>query len=226
LSESHIKGSKNEAAVVASGTVRRGLLLVLSAPSGTGKTTVVQKLIDRLPNVRRYRSYTSRLPRTGEQDGVDYSFVNERIFRRMVSEGAFIEWADVFGNLYGTSAVDTEAQLNAGQDVVLVIDVQGARQVRQRVTDVVSIFLLPPSYSALQKRLFERSESEIGLDELDRRLVTAKQEVAARQDYDYIVINDDLERCVGTLCNIVKAERSTAEAMRLSATQIAETFES
>ena len=199
--------------------------MVASAPSGTGKTTVVQKLIDRLPNVRRSRSYTSRLPRSGEQDGVDYNFVDEDVFRQMVSEGLFIEWADVFGNLYGTSAADTEAQLNAGQDVVLVIDVQGARQVRQRLANVVSIFLLPPSFSALRKRLFERSQSEIGLDELDRRLVTAKQEVAARQDYDYIVINDDLERCVSNLCNIVRAEHSTAEAMRLSVTQIAETFE-
>ena len=120
--------------------------------------------------------------------------------------------------------VDTEAQLVAGQDVVLVIDVQGAQQVRQRFTNVVSIFLLPPSYSALQERLFERSQSEIGPDELNRRLVTARQEVAVRQDYDYIVINDQLERCVSTLCNIVTAERSTAESMRTSATQIAETF--
>ena len=212
--------------MVASGAVRRGLLLVLSAPSGTGKTTVVQKLIERLPNVRRSRSYTSRLPRSGERNGVDYNFVDEAHFRQMVSEGAFIEWADVFGNLYGTSAADTEAYLNAGQDVVLVIDVQGARQVRQRITNVVSIFLLPPSYTALKKRLFERSQSEISHDELAQRLVTAKQEVAARQDYAYIVVNDDLERCVSTLCNIVRAEHSTAEAMRESTTQIAETFES
>ena len=209
---------------VASGAVRRGLLLVLSAPSGTGKTTVVQKLIERLPNVRRSRSYTSRLPRSGERNGVDYNFVDEAHFRQMVSEGAFIEWADVFGNLYGTSAVDTEAQLMAGQDVVLVIDVQGARQVRECFTNVVSIFLLPPSYSALQKRLFERSQSEISADELERRLVTAKAEVSVSQDYDYIVVNDDIERCVGTLCNIVMAERSTAESMRTDATQIAETF--
>jgi guanylate kinase len=210
--------------VVASVQGCRGLLLVLSAPSGTGKTTVVQKVVDRLPNIRRSRSYTSRLPRSGEQDGVDYNFIDEGAFRKMVSEGAFIEWADVFGNLYGTSVADTEAELVSGQDIVLVIDVQGAQQVRQRITNVVSIFLLPPSYSALQERLFERSQSEIGPDELDRRLVTAKQEVAARQDYDYIVINDELERCVSTLCNIVTAERSTAEAMRASATLIAESF--
>ena len=210
--------------MVASGEVRRGLLLVLSAPSGTGKTTVVQKLIERLPNVRRSRSYTSRLPRSGERNGVDYNFVDEDRFRQMVSEGAFIEWADVFGNLYGTSAVDTEAQLTAGQDVVLVIDVKGARQVWECLTNVVSIFLLPPSYSALQKRLFERSQSEISADELERRLVTAKAEVSVSQDYDYIVVNDDIERCVGTLCNIVMAERSTAESMRTDATQIAETF--
>ena len=210
--------------VVASVQGCRGLLLVLSAPSGTGKTTVVQKVVDRLPNIRRSRSYTSRLPRSGEQDGVDYNFIDEGAFRKMVSEGAFIEWADVFGNLYGTSVADTEAELVSGQDIVLVIDVQGAQQVRQRITNVVSIFLLPPSYSALQERLFERSQSEIGPDELDRRLVTAKQEVAARQDYDYIVINDELERCVSTLCNIVTAERSTAEAMRASATLIADSF--
>ena len=210
--------------MVASGEVRRGLLLVLSAPSGTGKTTVVQKLIERLPNVRRSRSYTSRSPRSGERNGVDYNFVDEDRFRQMVSEGAFIEWADVFGNLYGTSAVDTEAQLTAGQDVVLVIDVKGARQVWECLTNVVSIFLLPPSYSALQKRLFERSQSEISADELERRLVTAKAEVSVSQDYDYIVVNDDIERCVGTLCNIVMAERSTAESMRTDATQIAEPF--
>ena len=210
--------------MVASGEVRRGLLLVLSAPSGTGKTTVVQKLIERLPNVRRSRSYTSRSPRSGERNGVDYNFVDEDRFRQMVSEGEFIEWADVFGNLYGTSAVDTEAQLTAGQDVVLVIDVKGARQVWECLPNVVSIFLLPPSYSALQKRLFERSQSEISADELERRLVTAKAEVSVSQDYDYIVVNDDIERCVGTLCNIVMAERSTAESMRTDATQIAETF--
>ena len=210
--------------MVASGEVRRGLLLVLSAPSGTGKTTVVQKLIERLPNVRRSRSYTSRSPRSGERNGVDYNFVDEDRFRQMVSEGAFIEWADVFGNLYGTSAVDTEAQLTAGQDVVLVIDVKGARQVWECLTNVVSIFLLPPSYSALQKRLFERSQSEISADELERRLVTAKAEVSVSQDYDYIVVNDDIERCGGTLCNIVMAERATAESMRTDATQIAETF--
>ena len=210
--------------MVASGEVRRGLLLVLSAPSGTGKTTVVQKLIERLPNVRRSRSYTSRSPRSGERNGVDYNFVDEDRFRQMVSEGAFIEWADVFGNLYGTSAVDTEAQLTAGQDVVLVIDVKGARQVWECLTNVVSIFLLPPSYSALQKRLFERSQSEISADEIERRLVTAKAEVSVSQDYDYIVVNDEIERCVGTLCNIVMAERSTAESMRVDATQIAETF--
>ncbi len=211
--------------MVASETVGRGRLLVLSAPSGTGKTTVVQKLIERLPNIRRSRSYTSRLPRSGEQNGIDYNFVDEARFRQMVSEGAFIEWADVFGNLYGTSTADTEAQLTAGQDVVLVIDVQGARQVRQHPTNVISIFLLPPSYSALQERLFQRSQSEISSDELERRLVTAKAEVAMSQDYDYIVVNDDIERCVVTLCNIVMAERSKSKAMRVYATQIAKTFE-
>ena len=110
--------------------MRRGLLFIVSAPSGTGKTTLVERLVQRVPNLRMSRSYTSRAARAGEQDGVDYNFISRDRFEAMIGEQAFLEWADVFGSYYGTSAADTDAALAHGEDVVLVIDVQGARQVR------------------------------------------------------------------------------------------------
>ena len=137
---------------------RRGLLFIVSAPSGTGKTTLVERLVQVVPKLRLSRSYTSRTARAGEQDGVDYNFISRERFEAMIEEGAFLEWADVFGNYYGTSAEDTEAVLAAGEDVVLVIDVQGARQVRGRGIETVGIFVLPPSASVLESRLRGRSK--------------------------------------------------------------------
>src|SRR5262245_49048917 len=126
-----------------------GLLFVISAPSGTGKTTVVERLVERCPQLRQSRSYTSRPARAGEVDGVDYNFVSREVFEGMVRRDEFLEWADIFGNLYGTSRRDTTAALASGVDLALVIDVQGARQVRQRTTDSVGVFVLPPSYGVL-----------------------------------------------------------------------------
>ena len=119
----------------------RGLLFIVSAPSGTGKTTLVERLVLRVPGLQMSRSYTSRQARVGERDSVDYNFISRDRFDAMVREGAFLEWADVFGNCYGTSAADTDALLAAGKDVVLVIDVQGARQVRSRGIETVSVFV-------------------------------------------------------------------------------------
>src|SRR5207253_8700069 len=124
----------------------RGLLFIVSAPSGAGKTTLVERLVEQTPQLKMSRSYTSRRARQGEHDGVDYNFVSRDRFEAMIAAGEFLEWADVFGNLYGTSAVDTRRVLASGNDVVLVIDVQGARQVRQREVDAISIFVMPPSY--------------------------------------------------------------------------------
>ncbi len=136
------------------------LLFVVSAPSGTGKTTVVERLVEICPNLQRSRSYTSRPARPGESDGVDYNFISRPAFEGMVARGEFLEWADVFGNLYGTARRDTEASLAAGRDVVLVIDVQGARQVRERTEGAVGIFVLPPSFEALETRLRGRCQDE------------------------------------------------------------------
>ena len=183
-----------------------GALFVVSAPSGTGKTTVVERLVEICPNLQRSRSYTSRPVRPGESDGVDYNFISRPAFEGMVARGEFLEWADVFGNLYGTARRDTEASLAAGRDVVLVIDVQGARQVRERTEGAVGIFVLPPSFEALETRLRGRCQDEPAA--IERRLDTARSEVSAVTEYEYVVVNDELDRCVAELAAIVTAERA------------------
>jgi guanylate kinase len=184
----------------------RGVLFVVSAPSGTGKTTVVERLVGEIPSLLRSRSYTSRPARPGETDGVDYNFISRPLFDAMIGRGEFLEWADVFGNLYGTARHDTETALAAGQDVVLVIDVQGARQVRARTSEAVSIFVLPPSFQALETRLRGRCQDDEAA--ITRRLDTARSEVSAVEAYEYVVVNDDVDRCVGELAAIVTAERA------------------
>ena len=183
----------------------RGMLVVISAPSGTGKTTVADRLVAVGDDLVRSRSFTSRTARTGEVDGVDYNFVSRAEFEAMAARGEFLEWADVFGNLYGTGRRQTEALIAAGQDVLLVIDVQGARQVRSAIRELVTIFVLPPSLGALEARL--RGRSQDGRAAIEKRLRTARQEVGAVAEYDYVVVNDDLERCVGDIAAIIRAER-------------------
>jgi guanylate kinase len=201
---------------------RRGRLFVVSAPSGTGKTTIVRRLVRSVDGLGISRSFTSRPMRGGEADGVDYNFITADRFALMRDAGAFIEWAEVFGNLYGTGVEDTERRLNAGEDLVLVIDVQGARQVKAAGLHTVGIFLLPPSFEALERRLRRRSRDPE--PQILRRLATAREEVHAMSDYDYVVVNDDVEGCVECLRAIVLAERSRLEAMKDAAEAIAKTF--
>jgi guanylate kinase len=201
----------------------RGLLFIVSAPSGAGKTTLVERLVDETPRLKMSRSYTSRSIREGERDGVDYNFVSRARFEAMVASGEFLEWADVFGNLYGTSAADTEEILATGCDVVLVIDVQGARQVRSRDTEACTIFVMPPSLAVLEQRLRGRSKDDEGA--IRRRLDTARREVAAFVDYDFLVINDELAAAVDRLRSIVMAERARLGRMRATARAIVETFQ-
>ena len=206
-----------------SGSNRRGLMLVVSAPSGTGKTTVVERLVQVTPDLSLSRSYTSRTVRAGEKDGIDYNFITRTRFEDMVAADAFLEWADVFGNLYGTCAEDAERELAAGRDLVLVIDVQGARQVRARCAGTVGVFVLPPSYEVLERRLRGRSkDSEAAMQ---RRLKTAREEVAAFVEYDYVVVNDELDACVDRLKAIVIAERARLRSMRLPAEDIVASFD-
>jgi len=201
---------------------RPGLLFVVSAPSGTGKTTIVERLVQVVPGLSLSRSYTSRQKRDGEHDGVDYNFITRDRFEGMVADGAFLEWADVFGNLYGTGAADTNRTLASGRDVVLVIDVQGARQVRRRSADTIGIFVLPPSFEVLERRLRGRSKDPEAA--ISRRLATAREEIGAVDEYDYVVVNDELDTCVERLKAIVLAERARPRAMAAEVASIVRSF--
>ena len=183
----------------------RGLLFVVSAPSGAGKTTLVERLVQIVPDLVMSRSYTSRPVRRDEQDGVDYNFISRTRFEEMIAREAFLEWADVFGNLYGTAAADTDDLRRAGRDVMLVIDVQGARQVRSRQVEATTVFVLPPSFEVLEKRL--RGRSQDSEEDIQRRLAVARGEVTAVSEYDYMVVNDELEAAVDRLRGIVLAVR-------------------
>lgn len=202
---------------------RHGCLFVVSAPSGTGKTTLVERLAERISGLVLSRSYTSRAARPGEHDGHDYHFISRDRFEEMIAAGAFLEWADVFGNYYGTAAADTDRALDTGHDVVLVIDVQGARQVRRQRPRLTSVFVLPPSFVVLEERL--RGRSKDSDEAIRRRLQVARDEVRAYTEYDYVVINDEIEPAVGRLEAIVTAERCRREAMRATAGRIIHTFE-
>jgi guanylate kinase len=206
----------------ASANRARGSLFVVSAPSGAGKTTLIEQLVKRVPGLVMSRSYTSRAVRRGERDGVDYNFVSRSEFEAMVSRGEFLEWADVFGNLYGTRAPDTDRLLSAGQDVVLVIDVQGARQVRRTGLPTTSVFVLPPSYGVLEQRLRRRSKDPEAA--IVRRLTVARQEVASVEEYDFVVVNDELEAALDRLRAIVLAQRARRERMLVVADAILATF--
>ena len=201
----------------------RGLLFIVSAPSGAGKTTLVERLVEQVPHLRMSRSYTSRPARQGETDGVDYNFVSRDRFDAMVGAGEFLEWADVFGNLYGTSAADTEGMLAAGDDVVLVIDVQGARKVRARGLQTCAMFVMPPCFAVLEQRL--RGRSKDSEDAIQRRLQVARDEVAVFTEYDFVVVNDEIAAAVDRLRGIVVSERSRMPRMQREAETIVRTFD-
>jgi len=203
-------------------TPSRGLLFIVSAPSGAGKTTLVERLVEQTPHLKMSRSYTSRPARSGEIDGVDYNFITRAIFEQMIAAGEFLEWADVFGNLYGTRTSDTELMLAGGDDVVLVIDVQGERQIRRRGIEATTVFVMPPSAEVLERRLRGRSkDSEAAMQ---RRLGTAREEVAAFSEYDFIVVNDELTAAVDRLRCIIVSERARLKRMTPMAEGIVRTF--
>jgi guanylate kinase len=201
----------------------KGLLFVVSAPSGTGKTTVAEELVRIVPGLELSRSYTSRPKRSNETDGVDYNFVSREDFEQRIFRGEFLEHADVFGNYYGTCRVETESRLASGRDLMLVIDVQGARQVRSQLPATVGIFVMPPSFQILERRLRQRSQDSEAA--MARRLATARSEVSAWEEYDYVVINDELARCVNEMAGIVLAERARRHRRDTDVAPIIKTFE-
>ncbi|MBW7656148.1 guanylate kinase [Hydrogenophilus thermoluteolus] len=182
-----------------------GTLFVVSAPSGAGKTTLVHRLVESDPLLRLSVSYTTRAPRPGEQNGVHYHFVSPAQFRTMVENGAFLEWAEVHGNCYGTARAWVEAELAAGRDVLLEIDWQGARQIKARFPACVTIFILPPSFAELEARLRKRASDSDTV--IAKRLANAHEELRHVHEFEYVIINDRLDVATQELIAVVTAER-------------------
>ncbi len=187
-----------------------GILYIISAPSGSGKTTLVNELRQYVPHLEFSVSFTTRSPRGSEQDGREYHFITRGEFEAMIDRGEFLEYAQVFGNYYGTSRSVLQQAKQRGNDLLLDIDVQGERQVKEKMPDAVSIFVLPPSRTELESRLRKRSLSENvhAEDTIRRRLDTARREIEKYPNYDYILINDRLEQSVDRLQAIVLGERT------------------
>lgn len=194
---------------------RRGIFFVLSAPSGAGKTTLYRGVMKQLSDMTYSISYTTRRPRSGETDGVDYCFVGRPVFEEMIGAGEFVEWAEVHGELYGTHRRTLQATLEAGKDIILDIDVQGAQQLRESFNKGVFIFVFPPSLDELEKRLRGRDTDS---DEvINRRLCIATKEMALYKNYDYLIINDDLAQATSSVIHIIQAERLNMKHLDVSA---------
>lgn len=197
------------------------MIVVLSGPSGCGKTTLIGRVRQDLPDLRFSVSHTTRRPRPSETNGVDYHFVSERAFGRMVREGRFVEWARVHGHLYGTSKAELERQRKRG-DVVLDIDVQGARQVRKKVPGAILVFVMPPVAAELRRRLRRRSEDPP--QAIERRLRDAAGEVRAFTEFDFVVVNGDLDKATADLKSVVVAARLRSSAMAETVRPILRSF--
>ncbi|UCG79556.1 MAG: guanylate kinase [Nitrospirota bacterium] len=185
--------------------MKRGNLIVVSAPSGAGKTTLCRMLCDRIDGIEHSVSFTTRTPREGEQNDIDYSFIDVDEFREMINRNEFLEWAEVHGNYYGTSRIRIDEKRGSGADIIMDIDTQGARQLMEKLADATYIFVLPPSPEELESRLRGRgTESE---EVISMRLRKAREEISDFDRYEYVIINDSLEQAVEELRCIVQARR-------------------
>jgi guanylate kinase len=185
--------------------IKQGCLFIISAPSGGGKTTLSKALVDRFKDILYSVSYTTRPPRKGERNGVDYYFILKKDFKKRIESGHWAEWAEVHGNYYGTSAVFLEKGLASGSDILLDIDVQGTLQILENYPDSVTIFIMPPSLETLRKRLeMRRTESR---ETIKRRLLTAEKEMAQKDLYRYVIVNDRLSVSIEKLIAIIEKYR-------------------
>jgi guanylate kinase len=202
---------------------RRPTVIVVSAPSGAGKTTVVARVLRDLGGIRFSVSHTTRAPRGAERDGVEYHFVDRPAFERLREAGGLLEWAEVHGNLYGTGVAEVERAGAAGVDILLDLDVQGASQVRRRIPEAVTVFILPPSYEVLEHRLRGRGQDDEAT--IRRRLAVAGREIDAFEQYDYAIVNEDLDASVEELKSIVRSARCRVAVVRERARAIERTFQ-
>lgn len=199
-----------------------GILFVVSSPSGGGKGTLVQRVLKQVSNLGYSVSFTTRAPRAGEIDGREYFFVTTETFQNMVAAGEFLEWAEVHGKLYGTTRAQVSQEVSEGRDIVLEVDVQGAASVRALLPDSVSIFILPPSFEILKQRLQSRGTDSA--DDLDLRLRNAPTELRDYSAFQYVVVNDDLDRAGDQMTAIVHAERARLSRQGERVKRVVEAF--
>jgi guanylate kinase len=198
-------------------------VFIISAPSGSGKSTLVHRLFQTVPGLTFSISYTTRAPRASEADGVDYNFISRKDFEARLGRGEFLEYAELWDNYYGTNRSSFEAAVREGKDLVLDIDVQGARQLKVAIPEAISIFVLPPSREVLEQRL--RARSQDSEEVIQRRLRGAAEEVRNYTQYDYVLINREIEEASARLASIVKAERMRTTRMDEEVRPILESFE-
>ena len=201
----------------------KGRLIIISSPSGGGKGTLIKEVLDSVPQLGYSVSYTTRLPRFGEEEGRHYHFVNKEEFEEEIAAGSFLEYAEVHGNFYGTSLKHVNAMTDAGQDVILEIDVQGADWVRKRVPDVLGIFIMPPSFAELKARLIARGTQNH--DDLALRLANAREEVMEYAKFDYIIINDEIFSAARKLAAVIMGERQRRDRQTEAICDILDSFD-
>src|SRR5262245_14526259 len=203
-------------------TMSRGMLIVVSSPSGGGKGTLIDIVLKTVPNISYSVSFTTRAPRATEEDGREYFFVDRATFEQMIERGEFLEWADVYGHLYGTSSRQVERERAAGHDIILEIDVQGAESIRKKIEDAISVFILPPSAELLRDRLVARGTDSAAA--LETRLRGAASEVEQYRHFEYVILNDDINRASQQLAAVIYAERARRERQELSLRDALEDF--
>ena len=200
----------------------RGILFVVSSPSGGGKGTLIQHVLKKVPNLSYSVSFTTRTPRNGEVNGREYFFVSQENFEAMVAAGEFLEWAHVHGKLYGTARKQVAHEIAEGRDIILEVDVQGAASVRTLMADSVSIFILPPSFEILKERL--RARGTDSPEELDLRLRRAPFELKDYSAFEYVILNDDVDRAANQMAAIIHAERARLRRQEEQVRQVVEAF--
>lgn len=206
----------------ATNAVGRGMLIVVSSPSGGGKGTLIDRVLKTVPGVGYSVSYTTRAPRATEQNGREYFFVDRPTFEQMIERAEFLECANVYGHLYGTSKSQVEHERAAGRDIILEIDVQGADSIRRAIPDGVSVFILPPSFELLRQRLLARGTDSPA--DLEKRLRGAPAEVEQYEYFQYVILNDDINRASQQLAAVIYAERARRERQELTLRDALEDF--